>query len=268
LQTINSLRDAAQHHVIDISEQHLYIQAQAGLTLFRRLLIDVFAKDLAIRLPERVLPLSTTPPTDLATVFDHQVEEVKKLIKPGKRKRVEALAKLRSLAIIESSVQGEKLQPSESELKGLARQVQEGKSWEQIFPGVASINITATGHGPSLDLRISKASGTPVTLVPEGTPGATILAVKRVDELGFYSLGHHQLAEKTGLSHNKTTAVIHCLKLQDNPEYHKEIKIGKSKFHRYSQRAIGYIAATLKERTIEEIWKEYKSKHPSKKRRG
>src|SRR5439155_10572775 len=200
LQTINSLRDAAQHHLIDISEQHLYIQAQAGLTLFRRLLKDVFKKDLAINLPARVLPLSTTPPTDLAKVFDDQIDEVKKLLKPGGRKRIEALAKLRSLAIIESSVQGEKLQPGEGELKTIARQVQQGKSWEEIFPGVASINITATGHGPSLDLRITKKSGTPITLVPEGTPGATVVAVKRVDDLGFYNLGHFQLAEKVGLS--------------------------------------------------------------------
>jgi Domain of unknown function (DUF3644) len=134
LQTINSLRDAAQHHLIDISEQHLYIQAQAGLTLFRRLLKEVFGKDLAVSLPARVLPLSTTPPTDLAKVFDDQIDEVKKLLKPGGRKRVEALAKLRSLAIIESSIQGEKLQPGEGELKAIAREVQQGKSWDQIFP--------------------------------------------------------------------------------------------------------------------------------------
>src|ERR1035441_3856886 len=38
VQIINSLRDAAQHHILDISEQHLYIQAQAGLSLFR----DIF----------------------------------------------------------------------------------------------------------------------------------------------------------------------------------------------------------------------------------
>ncbi len=34
LQTINSLRDAAQHYILQISEQLLYFQAQMGLTLF------------------------------------------------------------------------------------------------------------------------------------------------------------------------------------------------------------------------------------------
>jgi hypothetical protein len=35
LQAINTLRDPAQHHLVDFSEQHLYIHAQAGPTLFR-----------------------------------------------------------------------------------------------------------------------------------------------------------------------------------------------------------------------------------------
>jgi hypothetical protein len=262
LQTINSLRDAAQHHLIDISEHHLYIQAQAGLTLFRRLL-----KDLAISLPARVLPLSTSPPTDLATMFDTQVDEVRKLLRPGRRKQIEALAKLRSLAIIEASVQGEKLQPGEGELKTIAHQVQQGKSWEHIFPGVASINITATGQGPSLDLRITKKTGTPVTLLPEGTPGATIVAVKRVDELGFYSLGHSQLSEKVKLSPNKTSAVIALLHLQQDPECYKKVQIGKSSvFNRYSQKAITKIQEALKEKSADKIWGEYKARRAAKRK--
>src|ERR1700735_506965 len=42
VQMINSLRDAAQHHILDISEPHLYIQAQAGLSLFRDVFKEVF----------------------------------------------------------------------------------------------------------------------------------------------------------------------------------------------------------------------------------
>jgi hypothetical protein len=30
LQAINSLRDAAQHHIVQLSEQHLYLHAQSG----------------------------------------------------------------------------------------------------------------------------------------------------------------------------------------------------------------------------------------------
>jgi hypothetical protein len=121
VQMINSLRDAAQHHLLDISEQHLYIQAQAGLSLFRDVFESVFGNELREHLPSRVLPLSTTPPTDLATLFDNETKEIQKLLAPGIRRHTEAEAKLRSLAIVEKSLNGEKVQPSLAELQSLAK---------------------------------------------------------------------------------------------------------------------------------------------------
>src|SRR3972149_10453819 len=47
LQTINGLRDAAQHHLLDISEGQLYLHVQSGVTLFPDLLKSVFEQDLA-----------------------------------------------------------------------------------------------------------------------------------------------------------------------------------------------------------------------------
>ncbi|MBL8024692.1 MAG: hypothetical protein JNK54_10525 [Elusimicrobia bacterium] len=123
LQTINGLRDAAQHHLLALSEQHLYVHSQAGLTLFRDLLKSVFAKELADEMPCRVLPISTTIPTDIATLFDREVAEIKTLLKPGGRRQVEASAKLRGLAILETSIQGEKIQPGDGELRKLATRI-------------------------------------------------------------------------------------------------------------------------------------------------
>lgn len=65
LQIINGLRNAAQHYILYMTEQYLYFQAQAGLTLFRDIVKKVFNIDLKTHLPERVLPLSTTPPMDI-----------------------------------------------------------------------------------------------------------------------------------------------------------------------------------------------------------
>ena len=257
VQMINSLRDAAQHHILDISEQHLYIQAQAGLSLFRDVFKAVFGDDLQTYLPARVLPLSTAPPTDLATLFDNETKEIKKLLAPGVRRHTEAEAKLRSLAIVEKSLNGEKVQPSVGELQHLARQVASGKKlWNEIFPGVATVTLTTNGYGPSIDLRITK-TGMPVQLVKEGTPGATVVAVKRVDELGFYNLGRDDLAKKVGLSGPKTTAVIRHLKLQEDDECYKLVTVGKSKFNRYSQKAITRIQEVLKKKTIEQIWQSH-----------
>ena len=210
LQMINGLRDAAQHHLVQVSESQLYMHAQAGLTLFRDLLKHVFNEDLAREMPERVLPISTTPPIDLAALFEMETEQIRRILAPKSRRQVEANARLRSLAIMEASIQGEYLQPREADLKKLAKKIHDVPDWRDIFPGVASINLTPEGSGPSLSLRLTKKAGIPVQLVPEGTPGATVVAVKRVDELGFYNLGRDALAEKVGLTGPKTTVRVTC----------------------------------------------------------
>jgi hypothetical protein len=257
VQMINSLRDAAQHHMLDISEPHLYIQAQAGLSLFRDVFKSVFGEELRDRLPPRVLPLSTTPPTDLATLFDNETKEIKRLLAPGVRRHTEAEAKLRSLAIVEKSLNGEKVQPSIGELKRLAKEVASGKkAWNEIFPGVATVTLTTNGYGPSIDLRITK-TGIPVQMVKEGTPGATVVAVRRVDELGFYNLGRDDLAKKVGLSGPKTTAVIRFLRLKADAECYKQVTVGKAHFDRYSQKAIFAIQDALKKHPIGKIWESH-----------
>ena len=81
-----------------------------------------------------------------------------------------------------------------------------------------------------------------------------MVAVKRVDELGFYNLGRDQLAEKVGLSGPKTTAAIRFLNLQADPECYKKITIGQAKFDRYSQKAIGAIQEAVKKHSIDKIW--------------
>ncbi len=264
LQTINGLRDAAQHHLIEISEEQLYLHAQAGVTLFRDLLKSVFNKDLSLILPARVLPISTVAPADIDMLFDAKIEEIKKLLEPGKRKRTEAYARLRPLAILDATIRGEKLQPSIKDLSKMGKQIAENKLWEEIFPGAASIQFAIDGAGPSISLHINKKEGVPVQLVPEGTPGASAIAVRRVTELGFYNLDRDQLAKKVDLTGPKTTAVIRYLDLKNRPDCCKEIIIGKSKFLRYSQNAIGTIKKALDEKPIQEIWEECGSKRIKK----
>jgi len=258
LQTINGLRDAAQHHLIDISEQQLYSHAQAGVTLFKDIMKAVFDQDLTSRLPARVLPISTLTPTSLETLFESETQEIAKLLGPGKRRRTEAYARLRPLAILDATIRGEKLQPSTRELRTKGEELVEGRSWQEVFPGAASIEFTSDGAGHQISLRITKKEGIPVQLVPENTPGASVVAVKRVSELDFYNLGRDRLAEHVGLSPNKTSAVIWTLGLQNDAEYFKQISIGKVKFKRYSQKAIEAIKQAVEEKSIDDIWKEYK----------
>lgn len=256
LQTINGLRDAAQHYTLEMSEQYLYFQAQAGLTLFRDIAKKVFNIDLKTQLPVRVLPLSTTPPMDIQAFFSTEVQEIKKLLAPKSRKKLEATEKLRALAIMENAIQGNESQPSDTELKALAKRLSKATNWGQLFPSVSTLSFTQNGYGPSLDLRITKSEGVPVTVVPEGTPGAGVVAIKRVNELDFYNLGRDQLAKKLNLTGPKTTAAVKHFGIKEDPECFKHLKVGNVPFDRYSQKAIEKIKEGLKTKTIEEIWNE------------
>lgn len=254
LQTINGLRDAAQHHLLDISEGQLYVHVQSGVTLFRDILQSVFKQDLVTHLPTRVLPVSTTPPTTLATLFESEVDEIKKLLRPGRRRQIEAMARLRPLAILDTTIQGEKGQPSDADLRRIGKEVVSGKNWADAFKGASAVEIASEGAGPSLSLRLTKKEGIPIQLVAEGTPGASVVAVKRVNELDYYSLGAKQLAEKLGTSMPKAlSAVEHC-GVRNKSECYKEFKLGSQLHKRYSPRALEVIRDKLKTESLDSIW--------------
>ena len=260
LRALNSLRDAAQHYLLDLSEQHFYIHVQAGFTLFSDVYSKVFGEELNAHLPTRVLPVSTTPPTDISTIFEHDTKEIQRLLSPGRRKQIAARAKLRGLAIVNRAIHGEDRQPTDGELSEYGDSVAGGKEWHEVFPGVATIQLTARGTGPSLDLRISKRNGIPTRLVPEGTPGATVVAVHKIDSLGFYNLGRDQVASHLGLTRPKTTALIWYLKVKDDDEYFRRVTIGKSTFDRYSQKAIEHLREEMKRLDINKVWTLYKAR--------
>lgn len=264
LQTINGLRDAAQHHLVDISEGHLYLHAQAGITLFRDILKEVFGEDLQTYLPDRVLPVSTMAPIDPIALFTEEASEVARLLAPGTRRRTEAAARLRALAIVDGVIRGENLQPGKADLQRLGKQLVQGKEFDEVFPGIASVTFVTEGTGPTLSLRITKKEGIPVQLVPEGTSDASVIAVKRVNELDYYNLGHRDLVGHVGLTTSKTSAVIWYLKLQENPDYCKVITIGGVSFTRYSQKAIGAIKKAVDEIGIQEIWRAYRNRNKAK----
>lgn len=261
LQTINGLRDAAQHHLLDVAEGQLYLHEQSGVTLFRDLLRSVFGQDLTGRLPTRVLPVSTSPPTDLATLFDSEVKEIQKLLRPGQRRRIEVEARLRPLAILDAAIKGEKGQPSSTDLLRMGQDLRGGRKWTELFTGVAAVEISKDALGPALSLRLSKKEGIPMQLVPEGTPDAAVVAISRVNELDVYSLGAKQLAKKLSLTMPRAIAVVDYLGLRKDGECYREFKIGSQIHKRYSPKAIEKIGSALKRESADKIWAK---QHPRK----
>ena len=266
LQTINGMRDAEQHHYVEISEELLYTHVQAGVTLFRDILKDVFDKDLTEYMPKRVLPISTVSPQDIEALFDSEIEEIKKILSGRNRKKSYALAKLKSLQIVEKSLQGEKTPVTDTDIKKTAERLEGGEDWKYVFPGVASMRTDYSKEGVLINLRFTKKEGIPIHTVPEGTPGAMVVGIKRVNELSYYSMGRDDLAKKLGLTGPKTTAAIWYFKIKDDMDCYKMILVGGVSFARYSQNAIRKIKAGLEEESIDYIWKCYREEHPVKRR--
>lgn len=255
IQVVNSLRDAAQHYMLQVSEQQLYVYAQAGLTLYSDLLKSVFGEDLRDHVPQRVLPVCTSPPKDLKSLVKAEFDDIRSLVAPNSRKALHARARIRALAVVEASVNGISSQPGEGELNRMLKQVRQGKSWQDLFPGVAALELTTDlSEGIPIAIRLTKKEGQPVHLVPEGTPGATIVSVKRVNELDYYSLGLNGLAAKVHLSASRTLALVRHLKLQDSSEFFRVIPIGKSVFKRYSQKALDELHKALKTVDMGKVW--------------
>lgn len=255
IQVINSLRDAAQHYMLDVSEQQLYVYAQAGITLYSDLLESIFAWKLRDHVPRRVLPVSTAPPKDLPSLVRAEFDDIRNLVAPRARKMLQARAKIRALAVVEASLNGERSQPAESELNRLLLKLREGHSWDVVFPGVASLRLDADApDGIPIAIRLTKREGEAVHLVPEGTPGATVVSVKRVNELDYYSLGLRDLADKSRLSQNKALALVRHLRLQESTEYFKAIRIGTSVFKRYSLKGLQALLEALKTVDMDKVW--------------
>lgn len=124
---------------------------------------------------------------------------------------------------------------------------------------MASIYIDPEENGIGLTLRITKNQGEAIHLVSEGAPGAAVVAVRRVNELDYYSLGFRDLLTKLQkkdprVGWNKLSYLIRREGLQDDLDYSKTIAIGKSKHIRYSAKALDRLYKIIADGDIEKIW--------------
>jgi hypothetical protein len=259
---INGLRDAAQHYFIEISEQELYIYVQACVTLIDDKLKSVFGQSLAQHIPERVLPVSTRAPMDLESVLSVEFDEIKALLAPRSRKSLQAESRLLTMAVLENSLRDDYAQPTALDLGRMKRRIRKGEGWKDLFPGAATLKLSTEGTGLTVSIRITKNEGDPVRLVREGSPEAataSVVAVKRVNELDYYSLGLYGLAEKLGLTSSRTLALIQALNIQEQSDYYREIRIGSTRYKRYSRKALDYLKEQLVQVDMDEIWRRYRS---------
>ena len=94
-----------------------------------------------------------------------------------------------------------------------------------------------------------------MALVPEGTADSSVVTVKRVAELDYYSLRFGTLATKLGITTNQTTALITLLGIKGHEEYAKQFFSTWC----YSPKALEQMREALAGEPVELWWKKYRS---------
>ena len=87
MRAVDSLRDAAQHWFIVVSEDLLYLNTRALITAFDAYFQRTLEDALIEHIPVRVLPVSTMPPGDFEFLVDREYRLVRELLEPGRRHR-------------------------------------------------------------------------------------------------------------------------------------------------------------------------------------
>ena len=267
LSILDAHRDTAAHYYQDISEDLLYLQAQAAVTLFDDLLHQAFQQRLGDLIPERVLPVSTHPPKDLQLLIDSELSQVDDLLKPGSRKGLQATARLRSILALATASRDDAERVTETELRKVISRRRKGEKWKVILPEIAQLRLDTQGGGIPIYLRIKKDAELSIRVAKDGEPVVGTLIKQEVNIWDKFNMGRDDLAKKLKLSGPRTSALIVELKIQDDPECFKVLRRKSSKFKGYSKKALDLLRKAITDGLdVDVVWEKQRHHFGAKRR--
>lgn len=237
IRALDALRDAQQHWHVIVDEGLLYLNVRAAVTLFDDLLHRVFGERLANHVPARVLPISAEPPQGLDLLVDREYGRIAELLKPGRRASAEAAARIRALLATEALADPDAAEVSETDVRRVARGVRDGKARTQVFPKLTGYSTDVSGDGLTVEVRIVKSGGLPVTY--SNDPSHEPAAIRTVDLVKKFYMGPYDLADKSAVPRGKAVALRRHLGLDANDDHfsHRFV-FGNTKHLRYSDNAL------------------------------
>ncbi len=256
LSILDAQRDIAVHYYQEMSEDLLYLQAQAATTLFDTILVKGFDDRLADQVPERVLPISTSPPTDLQLLIGKELGKIDQLLAKGRRQGAVAAARLRPLIALAKAGRHDGGRASERDVGQVVKRRRRGDDWTVILPEVARLRLDTTGSGISVNLRIKKDADMAVRVAKPGEPVVGTVIKQDVNIWDKYNMGRDDLAKKIGLSGPRTSALVFELGIQNDDECFKILRRKKSEFKGYSKKALDKIRDALNNGLdVDDVWR-------------
>lgn len=260
LSILDAYRDTSVHYYQYLSEDLLYLQAQAAVTLFDDILSRVFGTKLIEFIPERILPISARPPKDIQFLIDDELSQIDNLLNAGQRKDIQAAARLRSMMALATASRENAERVTELELRKAIRRRKKGEEWKHIFPEIAQLRLDTEGDGIPISLRIRK-EGFPVRLAE---PGETATIVRSVDWFDKYNLDYSDLCKKLNITGPKMRAYMYEINGWNDPEMFGEKRVKSVKHRRYTQKCLNALREVKTQIPESEIWEKHKDKVLSK----
>jgi len=255
LRAIDAMRDDEQHWFNVVSEQLLYLHVRAGVTLFDELLQRVFAERLAGLFPDRVLPVSADPPRDLALLLDDEYQQIRELLRPGRRARHDARARIRTLLAMEAHVEPD-TRVSSNDVDRVEKGIRGGDPRDIVFPRLSDLATVVDGEGLTVTVHFTKKEGAPVHYVADdSTPAA---AIRQIDLQNKYHRSPAELALAVGLSSSRAFALRRHLGIDNDESCRHDFQFGSQRHPRYSDNALTKMREAARELDMDAIWEAHR----------
>lgn len=252
IRTIDTMRDQAQHWMIVVAEDALYINARALVTTIDQVLAKHFEDTLADNLPLRVLPLSTHPIPDFQFLVNREYDQIRDLLAPGKRARDEARGRVRALLSMEAHV-SDTVSVSERDINRIEKAIRDGAAIEQVFPRLMTLASDVAGEGPTIRVHFSKREGPAVRYVSGDDPSAAA-AIREVDLQKKYHWSPQEVADRLGISTNRAKALRDYLGIDADPNNMHVFEFGSQRMARFSDTAMRLLEENNTQETIDAAW--------------
>ncbi|MDJ1161405.1 hypothetical protein QHI69_05735 [Burkholderia gladioli pv. gladioli] len=256
IRAIDAMRDAAQHWMLVVPEDVLYLNSRTLITAIDELLQEHFEDTLANHLPLRVLPISTKPLQDFELLIDREYTQITELLAPGKRARDEARGRIRALLAMEGHVT-DTIAVSERDIDRIERAIRNATPVAAVFPRLMTLASDVAGEGPTMKVRFTKKQGAPVRFVSGDDPEAAA-AIREVDLQKKYHLSPQQLAEKLKLTAPKCKALRDYVNVDSDPANMMVFEFGSQRHPRYSDNALRALQEANTAENIESAWRNRK----------
>ncbi len=251
LRAIDAMRDDEQHWFNEVPEQLLYLHARAAVTLFDDVLQRAFGEHLAGYLPSRVLPVSAEPPRELTILLDDEYGQIAALLRPGRRARHQAQARIRTLLAMEAHVDPE-ARVSSKDVDRVERGMRDGSPRGKVFPRLDDIGTSIDGDGVAVTVHFTKAKGAPVRFeADESVPAA---AVREVDLQRKFHHSAASLAAAVGLTLPRAHALRCHLGIDADPSCCHDFIFGKSRHRGYSDNAYKKMRSAVESLDMAAVW--------------